>query len=101
MRSILRNNANMLWKKPFLRKFKDIPDEDEKHKIKLHHKKAKPEQIQMQKELNYENNRVLWFKKLAAILISLVIIVSLYFFWLSIFKDFLRISNSTIIDFQA
>jgi len=79
-RTIIRNNANMLWKKPFLQRFKGIPDEDEKHKTKLHHKKAKPEQIQLQKELNYKNNRVLWFKRFAAILISMVIIVSLYLF---------------------
>lgn len=79
-RTIIKNNANMLWKKPFLQRFKHIPEENEKHILKLPHKKAKPEQIQLQKELNHENNRVLWVKRLAAILISLVIIVSLYLF---------------------
>ncbi len=78
-RTIVKNNANMLWKKPFLRKFKDVPEiEESKTKKKPFHKKAKPEQIQMQKEINHERNRVLWFKRLAAILISIVFVIGLY-----------------------
>lgn len=79
-RTIIRNNANMLWKKPFLHRFKDIPEEEEISIKKPYHKKARPEQIKRQKELNHKRSRVLWFKRLAAILISLVIIVSLYLY---------------------
>ena len=78
-RAIIRNNAKLLWKKPYLQKFGPYSEgDDESSAKKLYHKKATKEQLIHRHELTVQRNRVIWFKRLAALIIALVILVSFY-----------------------
>jgi len=51
---------------------------DEIEPKKLYNKKATKEQIMHQHELTLERNKTMWFKRLAALIIAVVILVSFY-----------------------
>jgi hypothetical protein len=79
-RTIIKNNSGLLLKKPFLRKFKNLPNQktNSLSKKKPFHKKAKSEEIQKQKYLNKEESRLLSLKRVSAIIISVIIITVVY-----------------------
>jgi len=77
-RAIIRNNAKLLWKKPYLQKFGSYSEDTEVETKKLYHKKATKEQLRHQHELTLERNKEMWFKRLAALIVAVVILVSLY-----------------------